>query len=75
MPHIDIAHFPRPPEPGATEALVSDLTALICRHFKVPSGAVSIALRPVASDDWQASVYGPQIMGRDRPFLVKSPDY
>ncbi|MDH6695656.1 tautomerase family protein [Streptomyces griseoviridis] len=74
MPHITVQHFPKELDAGRRAALVAAVTEAVTAAFEVEEGAVSIALEPVAPDDWQDQVYAPRIVGR-ADLLVKSPAY
>lgn len=74
MPHITVRHFPKDLDDGRRAALVAAVTEAVTAAFDVDEGAVSIALEPVPSADWQREVYAPLIVGR-ADLLVKSPAY
>ena len=74
MPHLTIKHFPKDFTERQERDLADALTTLIAERFGAPPGAVSIALEAVDPDDWQASVYAPEIEHRTSP-LLKYPDY
>ena len=74
MPHITIKHFPHDLTDQQKEDLAASLTAIVTWEFAVPASAVSIALEPVAQDDWNETVYEPEITGRSH-LLIKAPDY
>ncbi len=75
MPHISIKHFPLALTEDARAALRDQITGLICRHLGAEAHTVSIAMEAVEPGAWGDSVYTPEIMGRQRPYLIKKPGY
>lgn len=74
MPHVTIEHFPADLTDEQKRRLAAELTEIIVWRFGTYPGAVSIALEPVAPEDWRSQVYEPRILGRaDR--LIKAPEY
>ncbi|WP_329176900.1 MULTISPECIES: tautomerase family protein [unclassified Streptomyces] len=74
MPHVTIQHFPKPLTAEQQARLVEQLTAAVQEAFGVGESAVSIALTPVAPEDWDAQVYQPEIAAH-REQLAKQPGY
>jgi 4-oxalocrotonate tautomerase len=74
MPHLDITHFPKEFTDDQKDRLADALTAVVVEHFGTYEGAVSIALRPVAEQDWDEQVVVGQITGHGHR-LIKAPDY
>ncbi|WP_282092828.1 tautomerase family protein [Epibacterium ulvae] len=74
MPHVIIKHF----DAALTGEQHAELSEAITRSVTQALGcsphAVSIALRPVAPDDWHSSVFVPDIETCPQE-LIKSPDY
>lgn len=75
MPHISIKHFPVPLTERAEQAISAEITETICRHLGADSNAVSIALQPVAAENWNDTVLTPEIRGTQQAFLIKQPGY
>jgi 4-oxalocrotonate tautomerase len=74
MPHVTIKHFPRSFTAQEKRSLANALTEVVTKHFDTYEGAVSIALEPVDQNDWNASVYEPEITERSH-LLIKVPEY
>jgi 4-oxalocrotonate tautomerase len=74
MPHVVIKHFPADLTESRSQELVAALTAAVTQAFEVGGGAVSIALEPVARQDWDELVYQPEIVQRQE-LLLKKPNY
>ncbi|WP_211589362.1 hypothetical protein [Microbispora sp. H11081] len=71
---MNIRHFPRPLTGEQEAALVAAVSAAVRDAFECDEGVVSIALEPVAPEEWDRTVYQPEIVGR-RHLLRKTPDY
>ena len=74
MPHIAIKHFPKDFTDEQRQRLAEAITSVVVRHFGTYDGAVSIALEPVAQDEWQEKVLVPEIREREH-LLLKAPHY
>lgn len=74
MPHVTIQHFPKSLTGEQLSRLVERVTAAVQGAFEVEGTAVSIALEPVAPEDWDARVYQPGIAA-NREKLAKAPGY
>lgn len=74
MPHVMIKHFPVPLPEERLTALVDRVTEAVHEAFGCDDAVISIALQPVAPEDWHESVYLPEIVGR-RELLCKIPAY
>ncbi|UWQ35309.1 tautomerase family protein (plasmid) [Leisingera sp. M527] len=74
MPHVIIKHFDATLTAEQHAALSEAITRSVTQVFGCSPHAVSIALRPVAPDDWHGSVFVPDIKTRPQE-LLKSPDY
>ncbi|MBT0727369.1 tautomerase PptA [Rosenbergiella australiborealis] len=74
MPHIDIKSFPREFSEQEKQALADDITAVIIKRFASRTEAVSISLQHILPEDWQSSVYEPDIIGQ-QDYLIKKPGY
>ncbi|MFG2607172.1 tautomerase family protein [Streptomyces sp. NPDC048514] len=74
MPHVTIQHFPKSLTAGQLSRLVEQVTAAVQEAFEVEEPAVSIALAPVAPEDWDTQVYQPGIAAH-REELAKAPGY
>lgn len=73
MPHVTIKHFPATLAEDQALALSNALTAAVADAFGCPDAVVSIALRPVAAEEWDEQVYQPEIAGNKS--LLKQPEY
>jgi len=74
MPHIDIKSFPREFTDQEKQTLADEITDLIVKRFASKPESVSISLQYVPTNQWQATVYEPQIVGQQQ-FLIKKPGY
>ncbi len=74
MPHVIVKHFDTALTPEQHAALAEAITRSVTQAFGCSAHAVSIALRPVAPDEWHHSVFVPDIKTRPQE-LIKSPDY
>ncbi|MVA27283.1 tautomerase family protein (plasmid) [Agrobacterium vitis] len=74
MPHIDLPYFDRPLSDAQRARLDAALTQALCDSLDVPISAVSIALEPVAPDDWNAKVALPRIVASAER-LLRRPCY
>lgn len=74
MPHINIKHFPVPLSETQKDALVLALSKAVCEAFGCPDELISIALEPIAPDQWRAQVYLPEVELRKK-LLCKMPNY
>lgn len=74
MPHVDIKSFPREFTDEEKQALADDITDVIMRRFGSKKESVSVSLSHVAQDEWQATVYEPEIVGHSE-YLIKKPGY
>lgn len=74
MPHVTIQHFPKNLTPEQRSRLVERVTAAVEEAFEVEERVISIALAPVAPEDWDEQVYQPEIAAR-REKLAKAPGY
>lgn len=74
MPHINIKHYPLDLDDEARRLLTEELTRTVARAFQCQPSVISIALEPVAEQEWAARVYRPEIVGRSE-LLCKSPEY
>lgn len=72
MPHLTIKHFPASLSAEQAATLSAALTSAVTSAFGCPDSVVSIALEPVAAEEWQERVYQPEITGRA---LLKQPEY
>ncbi|MEU0004565.1 tautomerase family protein [Streptomyces sp. NPDC006314] len=74
MPHVTIRHFPKSLTDAQLARLVEQVTAAVHEAFGVEERVISIALAPVAPEDWDSQVYQPEIAaGREK--LAKAPGY
>ncbi|MGU3539714.1 tautomerase family protein [Methylobacterium sp. A54F] len=73
MPHVIVKLYA-----GRTEAQKADLAEAVARAVIASAGcseaSVSVAVEDVAPDDWRASVYEPDILGRPDS-LYRKPGY
>ncbi|MFD9698388.1 tautomerase family protein [Lentzea sp. NPDC059081] len=74
MPHVNIKHFPKELTDEQSAELVAGITEAVTKAFGCAEGVVSIAVEPVAQDEWQDRVYGPEIVER-KELLHKTPTY
>ncbi|SDG25694.1 4-oxalocrotonate tautomerase [Lentzea fradiae] len=74
MPHVNIKHFPKQLTAEESAELVAGVTAAVTKAFGCDEGVVSIAVEPVAQEEWQDRVYGPEIADR-KDLLHKTPSY
>ena len=74
MPHVNIKLFPRALAAEQTHELVSRITSVLSDVLGCDAGQVSIALEPVAKDQWRQAVLIPEIEGK-RHLLCKFPEY
>jgi phenylpyruvate tautomerase PptA (4-oxalocrotonate tautomerase family) len=74
MPHITIKHFPAALTGTQRSDLVQALTRATADAFGCSEGVVSIAVEPVAEEDWNEQVYRPEIEDR-KNLLWKAPNY
>ena len=74
MPHVTVKHFPKQLTGEQSAELVAGITEAVTKAFGCDEGVVSIAVEPVARDEWQDRVYGPEIVGR-KELLHKTPTY
>lgn len=74
MPHINIKYFPLPLGDGQKAALVAALNDVVQKTFGCPEGAISIALEPVAPEQWRERVGVPEFEKREN-LLCKKPIY
>ncbi|MDQ2836423.1 MAG: tautomerase PptA [Actinomycetota bacterium] len=74
MPHINIKHFPPELTDQQKDQLAAELTELVARRLATYPDAISIALEAVPAQDWQSTVYEPEIEARSA-LLIKSPNY
>ncbi len=74
MPHVDIKSFPRNFSEEQKQALADEITAVIIRHFNSKESSVSVALNPVAEEEWKAQVWDVEIAPQ-RESLIKKPGY
>lgn len=74
MPHVNIKHFPAALSDQQRTALAEAVTTAISQAFGCEGRMVSIALEPVAAEEWTDRVYWPEVV--DRPdTLIKTPNY
>lgn len=73
MPHIDIKCFPRDLNDDEKTALAADITDVIVRHLKSKDSSVSVALKEIAPEAWQA-VWDAEIAPQ-MDTLIKKPGY
>ncbi|GIH64189.1 MULTISPECIES: tautomerase family protein [Microbispora] len=74
MPHVNIKYFARPLTGEQEAALIAAVSGAIRDTFECDEGFVSIALEPVAQEEWDRLVYQPEIVGRGH-LLRKTPNY
>lgn len=74
MPHVNIKYYPRTFTDEQRERLSQELNAVVREHFDAYEGAVSIALEPVAEQDWMRTVHGPELTERAH-LLIRTPNY
>lgn len=74
MPHVNIKHFPKDFTDEQRERLAEAVTAVVTEHFVTDAGNVSVALEPVAADEWNQTVGVPEILGR-ADLLIRRPAY
>lgn len=74
MPHVIIKHFAATLTAEQHSTLSEAITQSVTQAFGCSPHAVSIALRPVAPDDWHSSVFVQDIQTHPQE-LIKSPDY
>lgn len=73
MPHIDIKCFPRDLNDDEKAALAADITDVIVRHLQSKDSSVSVALKEIAPEAWQA-VWDAEIAPQ-MDTLIKKPGY
>lgn len=73
MPHINIKHFPSLTEEQHI-ALAKSITEAVTTVVGCDESVVSIAVEPIAPEQWDEQVYMPEIVGR-KETLIKTPDY
>ncbi|MCF1449876.1 amino acid adenylation domain-containing protein [Agrobacterium vitis] len=74
MPHISVKHFPAHIDEGRRQVLADELASAVIKAFGCAPNVVSVALEPVEEANWDALVYQPEIIGRQK-FLVREPNY
>ena len=74
MPHISVKHFPAHIDERRRQVLVDELASAVIKAFGCAPNVVSVALEPVEAAHWDALVYQPEIIGRQK-FLVREPNY
>ncbi|MEU9885107.1 tautomerase family protein [Sphaerisporangium sp. NPDC051011] len=74
MPHVNIKYFPQPLTEEQESALVAEVSGAVRNALGCDEGVISIALEPVAEEEWNGRVYEPEIVGR-RHLLRKTPNY
>ncbi|MES2160273.1 MAG: tautomerase family protein [Pseudomonadota bacterium] len=74
MPHINIKHFQVELSAAQKTELVQALSSIVQQTFACPDGAISIALEPVAPEEWRQRVYHPEVELR-KELLCKTPNY
>ncbi|MER7488858.1 tautomerase family protein [Streptomyces sp. NPDC126497] len=74
MPHVTIRHFPKSLTAERRSHLVELVTAAVREAFEVEEEVISIALVPVAPEDWDTEVHQPEIVAH-RERLVKAPGH
>ncbi|HFZ8993420.1 TPA: tautomerase PptA [Citrobacter freundii] len=73
MPHVDIKCFPRELNEQEKTALAADITDVIMRHLKSKESSVSVALKQIQPEQWQAVWDGEIAPQMDS--LIKKPGY
>jgi|TARA_B110000881_G_C18314408_1_gene383555 4-oxalocrotonate tautomerase len=73
MPHVNIKHFPSLSEEQHV-ALSTAITNAVTQVIGCDEGVISIAVEPVAPEQWQEQVYVPEIINR-KETLIKTPNY
>ncbi|WP_326826265.1 tautomerase family protein [Streptosporangium sp. NBC_01639] len=74
MPHVNIKYFPLPLSGEQESALVAAVSGAVRDAFGCDEGVISIALEPVAEEEWNGRVYVPEIVERGH-LLRKTPNY
>ena len=74
MPHIEIAYFDRPLSADQRLKLNNQITQVIQDCLDVPKDAVSIALEPIASNNWVTEVVFLRMIARIAA-LLREPGY
>ncbi|WP_436102933.1 amino acid adenylation domain-containing protein [Pararhizobium sp. LjRoot238] len=74
MPHISVKHFPANIDESRRQVLADELASAVIKAFGCAPNVVSVALEPVEAAHWDALVYQPEIIGRQK-FLVREPNY
>lgn len=74
MPHINIKHFPLPLDEEKKAVLVRNISQVVQDAFACPEDAISIALEPVAPEQWRDRVGLPEFEER-KHLLCKQPNY
>ncbi|WP_405144235.1 tautomerase family protein [Sphaerisporangium sp. NBC_01403] len=74
MPHVNIKYFPQPLTEEQESALVAEVSGAVRNALGCDEGVISIALEPVAEEEWNGLVYEPEIVGRSH-LLRKTPNY
>lgn len=74
MPHVNIKYFPVAISETQEAELVDRITQAVANAFGTDEGVISIALEPVAQEEWNDRVYQPEIVNR-RELLSKAPNY
>lgn len=72
MPHIAIKSFPRDFTDQDKQDLADEITEVMTRRFKCKQESVTMTLSYVAPEQWQSTVYQPDILGQ-RQHLIKKP--
>jgi len=74
MPHVNIKHFPVPLTGEQRTVLVTAITDAVRNAFDCDENVISIALEPVAKEQWNERVYVPEVVDR-KELLCKTPNY
>lgn len=73
MPHIHIRHYPRNFTEEQVRAIDAAVTKAVMDTFDTGEENISIALEPIAEDDWNEQVLTEIVARRD--LLIKTPGY
>ncbi|WP_030857860.1 tautomerase family protein [Streptomyces sp. NRRL S-37] len=74
MPHVTIRHFPKSLTDEQRSRLVELVTTAVREAFEVEEEVISLALVPVAPEDWDVEVHRPEIVAHPER-LVKAPGH
>lgn len=74
MPHILIKHFDATLTQQQQDMLSEEISQAVVKAFGCSPHAVSLALRPINPEEWDAKVFQPDIEAHSNE-LIRSPNY